>query len=130
MNIVPKTNERLAEKILESGGILMSEYPLGAPVEKFNFVQRDRLQSALSDGIIVIETEERGGAMHAVGHAIEWGKPIAAYSHPCERVRGQTTRGNQKLIREGSAEPIDLSEKLDMFIEAVRETRSKSREAT
>ena len=41
-----------------------SEYPLGEKVQRGFYVERDRLQSGLSDGVIVVETELDGGTMH------------------------------------------------------------------
>lgn len=63
-SIYPKKNKFLAETILESGGALVSEQPLGSPVGKANFIKRDRIQSGLSIATIIYQTGIKGGAMH------------------------------------------------------------------
>jgi len=63
-SIYPKKNTTLADKILESGGALISEQPLNSVVGKGNFVRRDRIQSGLSLATIIFQTGIVGGAMH------------------------------------------------------------------
>lgn len=63
--IYPKENEDLAQEILDKGGLLLSEYPIGTDVNKYNLVARDRLQSGLADATLVIQTGIKGGTMHA-----------------------------------------------------------------
>jgi DNA processing protein len=77
--IVPKSNYYLARTILENGGLLISEYPIGTKLEKYMYVERDRLQSTVSDAIIVIEASYQSGTMHTVRAARRQGKPTACY---------------------------------------------------
>jgi DNA processing protein len=67
--IYPKENAILAERIVESGGLLLSENKPGSFQGKNAFVLRDRIQSGLSLGIFPIETDIKGGTMHTVGYA-------------------------------------------------------------
>ncbi len=53
--IQPSSNRRLAEQILETGGCLISEYPIGTKVEKYRYVERDRLQSGISQAVLIVE---------------------------------------------------------------------------
>lgn len=64
--VYPKKNSRLASEILERGGALLSEQPFGTPAVARNLVQRDRLQSGMSAGTIVMQTDIKGGSMHTV----------------------------------------------------------------
>jgi DNA processing protein len=77
--IVPKSNYNLAKTILENGGLLISEYPTGTKLEKYMYVERDRLQSTVSDAVIVIEATSGSGTMHTVRAARRQGKPIACW---------------------------------------------------
>ena len=52
--IVPAVNDMLAEEILENGGCLISEYEAGTEAKKYRFVERDRLQSGLSEAVLVV----------------------------------------------------------------------------
>ena len=58
-NIYPKENTKLAEKILENGGAIISEYPLRSKPIPANFPARNRIISGLSKGIIVVEAKQR-----------------------------------------------------------------------
>ena len=51
--ILPASNQELAEEILEKGGCLLSEYPEKTATQKYRYVERDRLQSGISQGVIV-----------------------------------------------------------------------------
>ena len=74
--IYPKKHESLANNILESGGTLLTEYPVGTNIEKFRFVQRNRIVSALSKGVLMIEAKEKSGTRHTINFAEEQNKPI------------------------------------------------------
>jgi DNA processing protein len=65
-SIYPRKNAKLAESILAAGGALVSEQPIGVPPLGRNLVQRDRLQSGMSAGTIVMQTDLIGGSMHTV----------------------------------------------------------------
>ena len=77
-HIVPAENEELANEILEKDGLLISEYSVLDEMRKSNYVERDRIQSLLTKSILVIYTEEDGGAMHAVRRSIRDNKPVFA----------------------------------------------------
>jgi DNA processing protein len=107
--IVPKSNYRLAKTILENGGLLISEYPTGTKLEKYMYVERDRLQSTLSDGIIVIEATLGSGTMHTVRAAQRQGKPIACWKN------AEISKYSQFYI-------IDSDEAIECFTDSVFET--------
>lgn len=86
-NIQPKSNRGLAEEIINSNGCLVSEYPIETVLNKFNYAKRDRIQSALSNVIIVPEANEKSGTMIAVNKSKKEGKPVF-----------QLTTNNNKLI--------------------------------
>jgi DNA processing protein len=79
--VQPKSNYKLAEKILEKGGCLLSEYPTGVSAKKYQYVERDRIQSGISHGVIVIETAQSGGTMHTVNYAFHQFKRLACYAN-------------------------------------------------
>ena len=74
--LYPKVNEPLAQRILESGGLLLSELPFEAPAIARNLIARDRLQSGLAAGVVIAQTGVKGGAMHTARFAAEQGRPI------------------------------------------------------
>ncbi len=62
-SIYPQSNLKLAQKILETGGCLISEYPPGTSGSKFTFPQRNRIISGISLGVLVIESKQKGGSL-------------------------------------------------------------------
>ena len=75
-NIYPKENRGLAERILCAGGLLISENPVFTQTNKYNLVARDRIQAALGDATLVIQTGVSGGTMHAAKATLSAGKPL------------------------------------------------------
>lgn len=98
-NIQPSSNKLLAKEILEKQGCIITEYPIGERIFKKNFVERDRIQSALSKGIIVVETSIESGTMHTVNFAKEQRKLIACFKHPEKYQNFESVKGNIELIR-------------------------------
>ena len=94
----PIQHTEIAEQIIEQGGCLLSEYSPGTPVEKGYFVERDRLQSAGSLGVIVIETAINGGSMHTIRFAEKQNRPVACLDHPNKYHNEASVEGNRNLI--------------------------------
>jgi len=62
--VSPARNKDLARRLLDHGGALISEHPPGFPARPPEFVRRNRLQSGLSLGSVIVESDVVGGAMH------------------------------------------------------------------
>lgn len=73
----PRSHQSLLERISEHG-LIVSEYPPGAHVKRFRFLQRNRLLAALTQGTVVIEAAARSGALNTINHAANLGRPIGA----------------------------------------------------
>lgn len=125
----PEENCDLAKQIVEGGGLLLSEYYMGQAVQKGYFVARDRLQSALSDGVVVVETEPTGGTMHTVGYCRDQGKLLACYRHPEKYIDMDVAKGNSMLLEEGAI-PIGNKEELQEFYSALDNKRKKYKNKT
>jgi len=115
--IYPATNRKLGERLLEKGGCLVSEYPIGMKPAPNAFAERDRIQSGLSDAVLVIETDVKGGTMHTVRFARDQHRALACIAHPDKWLSEEKTRGNQKLIADKWAKPIPDGQALVEFIE-------------
>ena len=74
--IYPKENYYLEEKILQKGGAIITEYPIGTSPEKMNFPARNRIISWISDGILVVEAKKKSGTLITVDFALEQGRDI------------------------------------------------------
>jgi|GEM_PF-1130126 len=74
--IAPPSNEALSKEILEADGALISEHPLGAVTDRFEFAKRDRIQSGLARIVIPIQTGKTGGTQNTIRAAQEQGRPL------------------------------------------------------
>lgn len=97
--VYPKENRRLVEEILESGGCLVTQFPLKTPPLKDNFPYRNRIISGLSLGVLIIEASERSGSLITARLAAEQNREVMA-------VPGNITSGNSfgtnYLIKSGA----------------------------
>lgn len=122
-SIYPKQNEELAAEILENGGCLISEYPPNSVVYKNQFVERDRIQAALSDVVYVVETGIEGGTLHTAGYANEYNRRLACQIYPIEYEKEEKVQGNIDLIQKG-AKAIENSMQLEELLIETRKHRS------
>lgn len=126
-DIYPKENQTLSNKILDTGGVLISEYEIGRPMNKSYFVERDRLQSGASLGLIVLESGIKSGTMHAVNACKDQGKPIGClYTHELEKYNlgfHEKFQGNKFIVNKlGGIKLID-KESIEKFISLVKESK-------
>lgn len=103
LNIYPPANRALAQAILQRGALVSETSPDAGP-KPSSLVARNRLISGLSEALIVIETREDGGAMHAARFAQKQGRRV--YALDCG------ASGNQALLADGA---LPISPDLDGF---------------
>lgn len=102
-SIYPKENQKLAEKIVENGGLLLSEYPINTIVNRYNLVARDRLQSGLSKATLVVMTGVKGGTMHAATATLKANKPLYVMRFKNEETnKHEKCLGNAYLVEQGA----------------------------
>jgi len=98
-SIYPQENLKLAEKIIESGGCLISEYPSGTHGSKFTFPQRNRIISGISLGVLVIEAKQKSGALITAHHAFNQNRKVFAIPGP---IHSSNSKGCHYLIKRGA----------------------------
>lgn len=116
--IYPPENYLLYEEIAKSGAII-SEYQLGANPVAMNFPRRNRIVSALSDIVIVVEAREKSGSLITADFALEQGKDI--YVIP-GRVGDSLSSGCNKLISQGAGVIWDINQ----FVKEISEIHGKA----
>ncbi len=94
----PRDNARLFAAMRERG-LLVTELPPGAEPLAGNFPRRNRLISALSEGVLVVEMAAKSGAQHTVGYALEQGKEVFAVPGP---IGSPMSAGTNQLLKEGA----------------------------
>ena len=95
----PKENEALAEKILDKGGSLVSEFGTDTKVKAKNFPKRNRIISGLSLGILVVEANIRSGSLITARAAIEQGREVFAIPGS---IHSPLSKGCHYLIQQGA----------------------------
>lgn len=118
--VYPPENEELAQRIVDKGGLLLSEYPLGNNVNKYNLVARDRLQACMSLATLVIQTGVKGGTMHAANTTLKSKRPLYTikFKNDAENEH-EKSLGNAFLVTKG-AKYISGSDDIDEIAESIR----------
>lgn len=96
--VYPKSNASFFETVVEKG-CLISEYPPGTQAYSYNFPQRNRIISGLSNGIVVVEAPARSGALITAELAREQGRDV--FSVP-GNVGTEACEGSNDLLRQGA----------------------------
>ncbi len=116
----PSGHRRLYESLIARGGVL-SELEPGSPPLAYHFPLRNRIISALSDLVLVVEARAKSGSLITADLALEQGKEVFAVPG---RVTDDLSRGCLNLIRQGAGlasspaavlEALGISENQDIF---------------
>jgi DNA processing protein len=121
--IYPAEHRPLAEQLLACGGALVSEYPLGTRAQRSSFVERDRIQSALSVAVIPVQTDLEGGTMHTVRFAETQGRPLLCPRPLPSEAGAPQNRGIRHLIDTGRAWAFDRSN-YDELVDRLRQCQA------
>ena len=106
-----KENEKMREAITKRGAVI-SEYPPDEKPRNFHFPARNRIISALSDGVLIIESGATSGSLITANYAVEQGKEVFALLGN----NSPQNEGSNNRIKEGSAIPItDFMDILNTF---------------
>jgi len=97
--VYPKENKKLAERIVASGGTIVSEYPLGTFPAPQNFPLRNRILSGMSVGVLVVEAGEYSGTRITARCAMEQNRDV--YAVP-GNVTNKNAWGPNTLIKQGA----------------------------
>ena len=104
LNIVhPKENVSLQQRILENGGLILSEQPFGVKANPARLVARNRLQAALSSTVILAECPQQSGSRHTMRFARKYNKHCLVVSYP---EYTEVNAGNERLINSNLAGSI------------------------
>ncbi len=97
--VYPRQNRALAHAIVEQGGLMLSEFALGAPAQSANFPRRNRIIAALGLGTLVVEAALQSGSLITARLAGELGREVFALPGS---IHNPMARGCHRLIREGA----------------------------
>ena len=97
--VYPSSNRDLARRIVETGGVIISEYPPGTRPYKGHFPARNRIISALARGTVIVEAPEKSGALITARFALEQGRDLWVDRGGVSSPRGA---GTARLAEEGA----------------------------
>ena len=107
----PPSNRDLARRILETGGLIVSEYPPGTGPFKWNFPARNRIISGLSRGTVVVEAPERSGALITANFALDQNRDLWMDAAMLNSKKGG---GMAKFVEDGA---MKLTSYRDILVE-------------
>jgi DNA processing protein len=90
--VYPKGHRRVAARIIETGGFLVSEYPPGVAPLKYHFPARNRIISGLARAVVVVQAPAKSGALITADYALDHGRDLAVHAVGLEGVTGQGTK--------------------------------------
>ncbi|MBQ4266123.1 MAG: DNA-processing protein DprA [Clostridia bacterium] len=111
--LYPAGNRPLMERILETGGSIVSEYPPGVAPTRYSFVQRNRIVAGMSLGVLVTQAPHKSGAFSTAQYALEEGREVFALPGDIDRFGSQLPN---KLIAEGAKPVVGAKDILDMLV--------------
>lgn len=98
--IYPALHRNDAAKIVKKCGAIVTEYPHSSPIHKSNFLARNRIVAGLSDGVLVVESGDNGGALVTAKIAGAYNRDVMAIPG---RPSDQYSKGCNSLIRNNMA---------------------------
>ena len=125
-NIYPAQNQKLADKIIASGGALISEYPYNSGIHLGRFLARNRIVSGLSSGVLIIEAPQKSGSLSTAKFAIEQNRNVYVLPGPSNH---PNYKGSHDLIKSGASlvtEPSDILSDLGLTVNNLKSNLEKN----
>jgi DNA processing protein len=110
--IYPYAHRSLADKITANGA-LVTDFSTTDNPERNNFLKRNRIIAGLADATLVIESDEKGGALITADLAISYNRDVLAIPG---RVNDQMSRGCNAMIRENMAALVNSSRDIENIL--------------
>ncbi len=98
-SVYPRTHAPLAQKILKTGGALLSEYDVGTSAAPFHFPARNRILAGIAGATLIIECKKKSGTLITARLAMEYNRDVLAVPHA---LNSPTKEGPLHLISEGA----------------------------
>ncbi len=110
--VYPPEHEGLYKRILSSGGVIVSEQPLGRRVSRELFPARNRIISGLADGVLVVEGAIKSGSLITARLALDQGREVFAVPGP---ITSEVSEGTNYLISQGAGVALSSDSILERF---------------
>ena len=120
----PADHSGLRRKVLDSGGVLLTEYAPGEKPMAGNFPYRNRIIAAMGEALVLVEAKIRSGSLRTVDHALAQGKEVFVYPGDPSSLHFE---GNHQLLREGGhyfTSARDILEDMDWLDKKPRDVQN------
>ncbi len=114
-HIYPASHRHLAERIIDAGGAIISEYPPEFLPTQYSFPARNRIIAGLTLGTVVIEAPAQSGSLITARCALDYNREVFAIPHPITSLAGI---GNNNLLKMGAhlvTEAVDITDALNLL---------------
>lgn len=111
-HIFPKENKELYYKIIEQDGLVITEYEPSKQAKSENFLERNRIVSGISLGVLVVEAAHRSGTSVTAKLAKEQGRKVFVLPHEISDIHGV---GTNRLIKNGAILITKTKEIIEQF---------------
>jgi len=109
--IYPPENKQLYNEISQQGAVI-TEFPPHTHPEPGNFPMRNRVIAGLSRGVLVVEAQQRSGALITVDFALEQGRDVFAVPGP---INSKNSEGTNNLIKQGACLVTEINDILSEY---------------
>jgi len=109
-DIRPMTNRAIGERMLASGGAIISEADGEKPIGKWSFLARNRLVAGISDAILITEASSRSGTLNTAAHALEQGKDVFVVPG---NITSPSSAGCNLLLKQGAIPVTEVNDILE-----------------
>lgn len=119
--ITPSAHKKLAQRLLEKGGVLLSEYAPGTAAQAFRFVQRNRIIAALSPATVVMQAPAGSGALITASFALEYGRDVLLHEECFSADAQLLEQAAVRQLQAQSARGKNVAHKQDRSVQRYRD---------
>lgn len=121
--VYPAKHKRIAQKIIDEGGAILSEFPHGSKRDPSNFLKRNRIVAGLADALVVVESGLKGGSMVTANLANHYNRDVFALPGS---VNSSFSAGCNRLIKTNRANLLESVEDIEYIMNWSSDKTAKS----
>lgn len=110
--LYPSSHRQLGIDIIQNGGAILSEYEPNVGARDFQFLERNRIVSGLSDAVLITEASARSGTLNTAKHALEQGKEVFVVPG---NITSPLSAGCNALLKQGATPVTSADDILEII---------------